>query len=273
MLGKLMGRCIAIAAALLCCMMSVFGAIAADRPDSPNIAVVARKGLSISPASLRYDPEQWRQVGYGSYLVNSVIKCGACHSSGAEKADGSARPGYMGGKCSDSWCSADLTPDYSGKPGGYDLRTFLALMHYAGGDCGGFSDWGLDRYEANYIDYGCSLTFRNYVGVPWPVFVCGCDLCGSGIATQEQAPKFLGNSGWGAYQCRLSFRNFAGVPWPVFECDCALAGCGFVLAGQAMDSSKEGAKFHMPCKVMQALNKDDLTAIYSFLQALPGGTE
>ena len=108
-----------------------------DRPDESQI----KRGFDIVPAgvALNLVGKNRALVGLGSYIVNTT-GCNDCHTHRAYAPGGDpfqAQPEMInaaqylaGGRTfpPSPFVSANITPDYAGRPAGFTLREFLKVM-------------------------------------------------------------------------------------------------------------------------------------------------
>jgi hypothetical protein len=102
-----------------------------------------RQGFAIAPVVLNLHGKNPALVGLGSYLVNAVSGCNACHTLPPFKLNGNPflrQPeminvdGYLGGGTpipapeGGVVISRNLTPDKSGMPEGHTFQDFLLIM-------------------------------------------------------------------------------------------------------------------------------------------------
>lgn len=109
-----------------------------DRDDHPDASQVKR-GFEIVPAgvALNFAGKNRALVGLGSYVVNSS-GCIDCHSHPTYSPGGDPFQGqpeivnaaqYLsGGRVFGPFTSANLTPDFAGKPAGLTLKEFFVVM-------------------------------------------------------------------------------------------------------------------------------------------------
>jgi hypothetical protein len=118
--------------------------------DNGNDEELIKIGLEIAPVPLKLDKHDWRTVGLGSYLVNSIGACNDCHSAGpqtqylpggnpyfgqptktnpATYLGGGNDFGKVAGPTSPDIISRNLTPDKTGLPiGGHTFDDFRTIM-------------------------------------------------------------------------------------------------------------------------------------------------
>ena len=118
--------------------VTVFGAAAADNEDRADESQV-RRGYEIVPPGVALDLKGKNRalVGLGSYIVNSGA-CIDCHSRPTYAPGGNpflgqpeivnAQQYLSGGGVFGPFVSANLTPDYAGKPAGLTLTEFIAIL-------------------------------------------------------------------------------------------------------------------------------------------------
>jgi hypothetical protein len=102
-----------------------------------------QQGFAIAPVVLNLNGKNPALVGLGSYLVNAVSDCNACHTHPPFKLYGNPflrQPtminvnGYLGGgtpiplPAGGFVISRNLTPDSSGMPEGHTFQDFLRIM-------------------------------------------------------------------------------------------------------------------------------------------------
>lgn len=164
--------------------------LADDEPDHDERR--ARTGFEVAPVPLNLDGKNWRLVGLGSYLVNTVSGCYDCHSASTETTyapggnpyfKGSPptvinQAGYLGGgrnfgalvPGTPEIVSRNLTPDKTGRPvGGLSFSQFVHVMR-TGED--------LDHLHPNcsaVITSNCFPAMQPFNGdllqvMPWPAY-------------------------------------------------------------------------------------------------------
>jgi len=115
----------------------------AQLPPEPQSDSRIQQGFAIAPVPLNLGNKNRALVGLGSYLVNAVANCNACHTCPSYTpstpghnhnpfagGDGLINAGsYLaGGVPFGPFVSRNITPDGSGKPAGLTLDEFLSLM-------------------------------------------------------------------------------------------------------------------------------------------------
>ena len=172
---------------------------------------IVDRGLSMSPVPLYYDTNTRHNVGVGSYLVNAQYKCYSCHTPQSEGSDGSHYNlrEFMGGRCFESYCSINLRPDHSGKPGGMDFDTFAERVRCGayfppGWDCSsgicGYGQFQCIGYDSDMSDgiasngqYSGGGDLLQWMGEAW-VVVGACDRCGSRLYPVQFIESFSSSS-------------------------------------------------------------------------------
>lgn len=198
-----------------------------------NYAAFATKGLAVAPVALNYDPRNWEQVGYGSYLVNS-FGCSSCHTPVTTPPTLQFDyQRYFGGVCSDSgMCTKNLTPDQYGMPGGYDIQSFVSAFHGSGGP------WEKTFYHSPFLGGNLDVCASWYNSLP---------LGGNGFPY-----------GFTSYDCfgdYCGFRSDDGKFFGAMTCD----ACKIFTPGGP------GYPF--------TLGDSELAAIYAYLQAIPSAVQ
>ncbi len=136
---SLRGVATAASVAALCVSSAIaFADDGRDRDDRHDESQV-RRGFEIVPRGLALDlrGKNIALVGLGSYIVNSS-GCIDCHSHPAYAPGGdpfrsepeivNVQQYLSGGTQFGPFTSANLTPDYAGRPAGLTLRQFLAVL-------------------------------------------------------------------------------------------------------------------------------------------------
>jgi hypothetical protein len=110
----------------------------AQLPPGPQSDSRIQQGFAIAPVHLNLESKNRALVGLGSYLVNAVGACNACHTcpsftpghSPFAGGDGQINAGsYLaGGVPFGPFVSRNITPDGSGKPAGLTFDEFLSLI-------------------------------------------------------------------------------------------------------------------------------------------------
>jgi hypothetical protein len=110
----------------------------AQLPPGPQSDSRIQQGFAIAPVHLNLENKNRALVGLGSYLVNAVGACNACHTcpsftpghSPFAGGDGQINAGsYLaGGVPFGPFVSRNITPDGSGKPAGLTFDEFLSLI-------------------------------------------------------------------------------------------------------------------------------------------------
>jgi len=111
------------------------GNAAADEGEGSKIRI----GFDIAPVPLDMDGKNPALVGLGSYIVNAQADCAGCHSDPTYAPGGDPHFGqpeqinvdtYLSGGADlfGPFVPRNLTPNSSGRPAGYTLEQFLAVM-------------------------------------------------------------------------------------------------------------------------------------------------
>jgi hypothetical protein len=179
------------AAILITAMVSGSKLVKADDDDNA-VAHQIKRGFEIAPVPLKYDPEHYNTVGYGSYLVNAAAGCNDCHSAGPQTQylpggnpyfgqtqkvnpavylGGGRDFGKLEGPNSPDIISRNLTPDKTGLPiGGRTFAEFVQIMR-TGVDL----DHLHPNCAASTASQPCFGTTQPFNGdllqvMPWPFF-------------------------------------------------------------------------------------------------------
>lgn len=176
----------------------VFSTLPATASGLSDVSALATKGLQLAPVQLNYNPSNWQQVGYGSYLVNS-FGCYTCHTAKMD-VGGNVQYDYgtyFGGVCTAAgYCTKDLRPDAFGMPGGYDVQSFVSAFHGSGGP------WDVTFYHSPFFASGgqsASDCFSWYIGLPlgsngFPYGFTGYDCIGNYCGFYRDDGKFFGGA-------------------------------------------------------------------------------
>lgn len=110
----------------------------AQLPSEPASDSRIQQGFAIAPVNLNLENKNRALVGLGSYLVNAVAACNACHTCPSftpghnpfAGGDGQINAGsYLaGGVPFGPFVSRNITPDAAGKPAGLTFDEFLTLI-------------------------------------------------------------------------------------------------------------------------------------------------
>src|SRR5690242_3630813 len=131
-------------ATLLASSLALLGSAHADRHDDDDDDDAVKSdsrvtaGFSMAPVQLNLEHRKKGLVGLGSYLVNAVAGCNDCHTCPSYAAGHSPYTGgdgainaanYLaGGVHFGPFTSANITPDFSGKPAGLTLEQFITTI-------------------------------------------------------------------------------------------------------------------------------------------------
>lgn len=123
----------------------LLGEVMTGRPaqlpvDQPENDSRIQQGFAIAPVPLNLENKNLALVGLGSYLVNAVASCNACHTCPSYKPSHSPFQGgdgqinaarYLAGGLPfppSPFVSSNITPDASGNPAGLTFDQFRILI-------------------------------------------------------------------------------------------------------------------------------------------------
>lgn len=271
---------------------STFQARACDQtkggcpPDIGAIYDLVSLGLSMSPVPLNYDPSQREMVGYGSYIVNSQSSCYGCHTGQVnDPAYGALYnlSGYMGGACTGSLCSIDLTP--GNVPSWLNFDVFNALVR--GVDFCSYPGTQTSKEELKAVVGSLGPTCSNSTGMSYLscIGTNGTFATGTGNACLQYNGTSWGLGGacsptaGSAYLQQQRFLRCGSIPAGVGDIlqwnGLAWVVVGTTLSGcvpaapespKAMGPTGVAPMFH---QALMQMSNADLYAVYAYFQALP----